>query len=399
MAHPAASSATRRALELRPFRALRYDTDRVGALWDVTSPPYDVLDAEIVDELLHHPYNVVRLILPRRRTADVSPYTAVAHLLASWRASGALRLDPTPGLYVYEYAEDGDVVRGLVGGVGIYRTEEQVVLPHEEVMAQPVSDRLELMRATSANLEPILCVYDGGGAASEVVERTATRPTLAAATTPTGCQHRIWQISDAEELAAIAADLAPRQALIADGHHRYATYRRLSDERPAQTSAQVGLALLVDQQRHPLHVGAIHRSVASLQWNAIDRSDLQLRARSGRTAALAALPTSAFALTDGSSWYTATRESPESTPAHDIAALHEHLLRTWNVQESDIGYFHDVDAAVRAAVRTSGIAVLTRAVGVADVMATARAGRRMPRKSTSFAPKPRMGLLMRTLDH
>jgi uncharacterized protein (DUF1015 family) len=376
---------------------LRYNPDRVGALWDVTSPPYDVLDADIVEELLAHPYNIVRLILPRRRAADVSPYTGVAHLLSSWRASGALRLDPAPGLYVYEYAEDDEVVRGLVGGVGIYRPQEHVVLPHEEVMAQPVSDRLELMRATSANLEPILLVYDGGGIASAVVERAATRPPLAAALTPTGCQHRIWQISDEADLAAIAADLAPRQALIADGHHRYATYRRLADERPGQLSAQVGLALLVDQQRHPLKVGAIHRSVAGLTWEAIATADLRLQARSGRSAALGALPGSAFVLTDGSSWYTATRPTPGSSPASDIAALHEQLLPTWNVSEADIGYFHDVDAVVRAAVSVGGIAVLTRAVSVADVLATARAGQRMPRKSTSFAPKPRMGLLMRSL--
>jgi len=62
-----------------------------------------------------------------------------------------------------------------------------------------------------------------------------------------------------------------------------------------------------------------------------------------------------------------------------------------------VGYFHDADAAVRAASAADGIAILTRASSVAEVMAAARAGARMPRKSTSFAPKPRMGLLMRAL--
>ena len=87
------------------------------------------------------------------------------------------------------------------------------------------------MEATQANLEPIFLLYQGGnGAATALVDTIAgSRPPLAEASTPDGLRHRLWAITDTDELSAIAADLAPRTALIADGHHRYAAYLQLQD--------------------------------------------------------------------------------------------------------------------------------------------------------------------------
>ena len=45
--------------------------------------------------------------------------------------------------------------------------------------------------------------------------------------TEDGIRHRLWAVTDPAEQAAIAADLASHQALIADGHHRYAAYLQL----------------------------------------------------------------------------------------------------------------------------------------------------------------------------
>jgi uncharacterized protein (DUF1015 family) len=59
---------------------------------------------------------------------------------------------------------------------------------------------------------------------------------------------------------------------------------------------------------------------------------------------------------------------------------------------------HDAAGALRAAARSQGTAVLLKPVHVADVLAVAARGERMPRKSTSFGPKPRTGLVLRLLD-
>jgi uncharacterized protein (DUF1015 family) len=59
---------------------------------------------------------------------------------------------------------------------------------------------------------------------------------------------------------------------------------------------------------------------------------------------------------------------------------------------------HDPEEALRLAAARSGVAVLLRAPSPADVAAVARAGSRMPRKSTLFVPKPRTGLVLRPHD-
>ena len=121
----------------------------------------------------------------------------------------------------------GTATRGLLGAVELRDPADGVILPHENTMAGPVADRLALMQATQANLEPIYLVYDGGGTASQAVRDVAEQAPVAQAQTPDGVTHRLWAFTDADLHTAIAADLADRRALIADGHHRYATYRQL----------------------------------------------------------------------------------------------------------------------------------------------------------------------------
>jgi hypothetical protein len=93
---------------------------------------------------------------------------------------------------------------------------------------------------------------------------------------------------------------------------------------------------------------------------------------------------------------TAGAALPERWQALDTALLHEVLLPAWGVEEGAVSYHHDAAGAVHAAARGGGVAVLLAAVDVADVLALAAAGVRMPRKSTSFGPKPRSGFVLRT---
>jgi len=65
--------------------------------------------------------------------------------------------------------------------------------------------------------------------------------------------------------------------------------------------------------------------------------------------------------------------------------------------DSRVAYHHDAHEAIERARRTDGTALLIRPASHDDVLAVAANGERMPRKSTSFGPKPRTGLLMRLL--
>ena len=259
---------------LAPFRGVRYAENRVTGLAEVTSPPYDVIAADNESQLMAaDPHNVVRLILPRHQAGQPgSPYEDAADDLTSWLADGILAPDPEPALYVYEQAAPGLGVlqRGLIGALRLAPYSARIVRPHEDVAPGPVSGRRQLMEATQANLEPIFLLYQGGnGAATLLVDDIADgRQPLAEASTPDTLRHRLWAITDPAELSAISADLAPRTALIADGHHRYAAYLQLQD-RLRQAGAGVGpwdcgLALLVDSTAYPPQLGAIHRVITGL---------------------------------------------------------------------------------------------------------------------------------------
>jgi len=398
-----------RPFTLRPFRGLRFDPATVGDLGSVISPPYDVLDADTVRDLeAANRHNVVRLILSRRFER---PYLAVRERLQLWRTRSYLRPDAVPALYLYEYTV-GDVrVRGLVGLVGLRQESERVVLPHEDVMPGPVDDRAVLMRTTGTNLEPILLVHEGTQRLRDLIGRAAGEPTTADFVALDRSRHRLWLLTDEALLAAVADELAGTRALIADGHHRYAAYLRLQGElRDGATPGDAspwdhGLALLVDQHDHPLQVGPIHRSVAALTLADLadvcgDGSDALARA-SDREAAFetravrAADPaTAAFVVSDGRSWAVLTTERRHDV---DAAVLHEQLFPLWGVAEEQVGYHHSLDQALQTTTRQPGIVVAVHPPTVAEVMDVAARGVRMPRKSTSFAPKPAMGVVMRDL--
>ncbi|MEA2438549.1 MAG: hypothetical protein QOF65_3105 [Thermoleophilaceae bacterium] len=415
-------------LVLAPFRALRYDARTVGDLAAVLSPPYDVIDAAARERLeATSPYNVVRLILPRGpETGPHSRYAEAARTLTNWRNEGVLVADAEPALYVYEESQGEHVQRGLVGALGLVPFDDGVVLPHENVMAGPVADRLALMTATEANLEPIFCVYDGGGAATEIAAEAADGDPLADVATSDGTRHRLWAITKPQLLAAVAADLRPRRAVIADGHHRYTTYLHMQDERRAAGSGpgpwDYGLTLLDDALAFGPQVHAIHRVIRDLDVGRAARvAETTFKVRHidrGIGAALGELEAAgktgpAFVVTDGTSSYLLTEPDPKAVTAAlpkgrseawrslDVTVAHHLLIKgVWGLADTEegVGYAHDVEEALAQAAAVNGIALLLNPTPVEAVAAIAAEGDRMPRKSTLFTPKPQSGLLLRTFD-
>ncbi|WP_159766555.1 DUF1015 domain-containing protein [Streptomyces sp. HM190] len=424
-AGPAEETPARSGLELTPFRGLRYDPDRVGSLAAVTSPPYDVVVRP--DGLLHlesaDPYNIVRLILPQAGTPAARNEQA-AETLRRWLADGVLAADSVPGLYVYEQADGSILQRGLIGALRLSEPADGVVLPHEDVIPHVIADRAALMRATSANMEPLLLTYRGNGStgATAVVERTVEGPPLLSTTTEDGFNHRLWAVTDPGDLTEIQADLARHQALIADGHHRWATYLRLRAEHPSPSPWDYGLVLLVDTARYPLRVRAIHRLLHGLPVSeALTALDGRFRVRrldvplpeALAVLADAACAGNAFLLAGDGAFHLVDRpdadllartipaDRPPAWRTLDATVLHATLLRhVWRIPEDSpahVAYIHDTAATVEKAERDGGTAVLMHPVREEVVRDLARQGVTMPRKSTSFGPKPASGLVLRAL--
>ena len=443
---------------LAPFRGVRYAPERVSGLAEVTSPPYDVLGAAAAERLRSaDPHNVVRLTLPADGDGQPdSRYGVAGRTLRQWIADGVLVPDPDASLYVYEERAGEDagswpgtwpgLQRGLIGAIALASPAAGIVLPHEGVTPVVVADQRRLMEATGANLEPVFLVYQGGGPASQLVDEVANSqlPTIEAVTD--GVTHRLWAVTDPGRVAAAATDLAERQAVIADGHHRYAAYLELQAQRHADGHGSgpwdYGLALLVDLSAYPPRIDPIHRVITGLPpvtAAELARSAFTVRALPRGLdlgAALRALDEAgtsgdrtsgdgtagsraggggtAFLLAGDGGYHLLTDPDPvklaAAAPAGrserwlrlDTSVLHELLIREiWGIRDEQraVRVVHNDAAAAIEAAMPGGTAVICNPPQVAEVLALAACGERMPRKSTSFGPKPRTGLVIRSFAY
>jgi uncharacterized protein (DUF1015 family) len=420
---------------LAPFRGVRYAHDRVSGIANVTSPPYDVISGGSLEHLrAADPHNIVRLILPGE---DDDAKQVAADLLREWLSDGVLISDPAPGLYLYEQADETSSwrQRGIISLVRLGPPADAGILPHENVMPGPVAGRRALMAATRATLEPIFLIYDGerAGAAAETIEAVAAgREPLVSVVTEDGVTHRLWQLCDPAEVAAISSDLAGRRALIADGHHRYAAYLELQAEMRASGLGagpwDYGMAFLVDSGAYPPRLGAIHRVLPGLRPERAAElakaafSVRELPAGSSLPGALECLSAAgadgtAFLLAGGSpeapGYWLLSHPDPVQVAASmppgtsaawrdlDASVMQQLLIgQLWGVTDSehDVLINHDAADAVNMATATGATAVICNPPRFEAIIQIASQGEKVPRKSTSFGPKPVTGLVLRTFD-
>ncbi len=328
------------------------------------------------------------------------PYRDVADRLDRWRAAGQLVHEAEPAVYVHEYTSGGLTVRGLVGALDIAHraasSQDRAVVPHEGIHPDQVSDLAGRMTSWEVNPAPILLVHRGPQRVRDLTDRISAAPPRHEYLDRADQHHRIWAITAADELEELNAALAGSQALIADGHHRYAAYLRMQQEHPGG-AADRGLAMLVDQADTPLFLGAIHRVLVGVSLDQFRAAcpPSAVFTQVGRADAFAALSQDTLVATDGRSWAAVRLELPPATAA--VETLHHELLPALGLTERRIGYHHSVDEALARIRSVRGVAVLMPAPEFDLVVRVALAGRLLPEKATSFQPKPSVGVLIRSL--
>src|SRR5437773_6915076 len=204
--------------EIQAFRAYRYDLGRVGALQHAVAPPYDVIDADLQQRLYDRsPYNVIRLILNKQEADDNecnNRYTRAGRCLRDWQRDGILRQDSARSLYVYEQefeVEGGSYARlGFLARVHLEPFGQGRIFPHEETLAGPKADRLNLFRATGMNLSPVFGLYpDADGAVMSELERAVGRSLPLEAVDHLGVTSRLWPVSEQHAISAVTGLLSP----------------------------------------------------------------------------------------------------------------------------------------------------------------------------------------------
>jgi uncharacterized protein (DUF1015 family) len=397
--------------EFQPFSGLRYSRARVRSLDDVVCPPYDVIsEAERQVLEARSPYNVVRLELPHDDgDPNVDRYRKAQLLLDGWRDGGLLRRDPEPALYGYRmtFADPSSAIRRTVGVIGALRLEPPGagILPHEETTPKAKTDRLELLRATRANLSPIWGLSAVPGLTGMI---TIPQHPVDHATDDDGVLHELWPIISPEEVLAIGRAVEAEPVLIADGHHRFETALTYRDERVNQGSASPDddyvLALIVELSDEQLTVQAIHRLFADLppgfdlpaaleEW-----FDLTPTAPADRTIGTRMAEAGGVAvLTRGGAWLGRPRDGISEQATHDLDSSRLDVARR-HLPPHQLTYQHGWDnAAAAVAAGQADAAVLVRPATVGQIAAIGRGGVRMPAKTTFFWPKPRTGMVIREL--
>jgi len=387
-----------------PFAGLRYDPARVE-LARVVAPPYDVVGpAERAALAARHPANAIRVELPEPDLRNGDRYRAAAALLADWREHGLLVRDGAPSFYVYRMtAPDGSATLGVLGELGLEPGSAEEILPHEETLPKAKSDRLELLTATRVNLSPIWGLSLASGLTGLL---DTTSAPAASATDDDGVRHELWAVDDPDTVAAIGGLVGSAPVVVADGHHRLATAGTYLAGPGAGTPGADGiLALVVELSEDALSVGPIHRLLAGLpdgldlvdafaSWFDVARVgdfDERTTAALGRSSALALV-------TPAGCWLLTPRDgTPEAAGSDLVSSMVAMVLA--ELPEHELRFAHGWQEAVDAvASETAQAAVLLSPVEVAQIDAWAHARRRMPPKSTYFHPKPRTGMVFRTLD-
>ncbi len=230
---------------IAPFRALRYDLARVR-LPQVVTQPYDKITPEMQDRYYAaSPYNLARVILGKQQPTDhagENTYTRAGEFFRDWRRQGIFLQDTQPSLYLYLQrftVAGGGTEMERRGIIALGRVEDYsagIIFRHEQTLARPKADRLELLRATRAHFGQIFMLYSDPVSEIDSVLAPSHDPDMETRD-EYGVLHRVWKIADPSLINLVRGKMRDKKLIIADGHHRYETALNYRNERRTMTGS------------------------------------------------------------------------------------------------------------------------------------------------------------------
>jgi uncharacterized protein (DUF1015 family) len=437
---------------IAPFRALRYDPARVD-LAQVVTQPYDKITPEMQNRYYDaNPLNLVRIILGKPQSTDhleENIYTRAAASFRDWRRQGILLQDRQQSLYQYIQRfqpPGGGPERERRGFIALGKIEDysaSIVHRHEQTLAKPKADRLQLLRATRAHFGQLFMLYsDPAGDIDGVLSASSSTDMGIGMEVRDeyGILHQVRRVSDPGLIELVRGKLRDKKLIIADGHHRYETAMNYRNERravpgPAPDSSDLApyelvMMTFINMDRPGLVILPTHRVVHGL--DSFSPDVLRDRARSyfsveevdpsiDATRAVGILREGGHAGT-ALLGVTANRaflfDTPKALASNlfqglsprqqslDVLQLHKCLLEgVLGISEEairdqkNISYVRDAaEALARVREGAANVAFLMNPVRMQQVRDIAFAGEVLPQKSTDFYPKLLSGLTIYALE-
>ncbi len=259
-------------MQIRPFKAFRFDKAVVGDVGNCIAPPYDVISDEQQEQLYKKSeYNIVRIIKGKINSSDNgynNQYTRAADYLNNWIKQGVLKQDNTETIYAYvQDFELAGIQFQRLAFIALARLEEfgEIVRPHEQTFNKPMLDRLNLKKATTADLGLVFMLYeDEQEVADKIIEQAAKNESLIDFTDEQDVRHRLFAITAEEDIEQIAKMMNDKSCVIADGHHRYTTGLTYSKENN-NPAAKYQMLAFANISHKGLIVLATHRLAGNLE--------------------------------------------------------------------------------------------------------------------------------------
>ncbi len=373
------------------------------------------------------PYNAVHLILPKPEGLKIPsevegdswiPYQQVRERLGGWLRDKIIQPDLEPAIYVYRifYREDGREKENL-GFFALGKLEEYLsrgVAPHENILPLPREGRLKLRLATQADFGPVYMVYSDK---EKVFERLAkpvlSLPPLARARGLAGERHQLWSLTDEAAIGQVAALLASRPVLIADGHHRYdaalESFRQNSDK----PWFAYRMAAFFNAEGDGLAIRPIHRLLYDLKLSKreclerlAENFEVTIHYTGSSDEALINAQKSVrenserehrFGLLLEDSFYLLARPRTENL---DVAFLNQEIFKNalgYSEEEllKVLDYFKDAgEVAERVGKGEAKAGFILNPARLEEIWQVVLSGQKLPPKSTFFYPKLLTGLVM-----
>lgn len=418
--------------EIRPFRALRFNTEKAGDISELVCPPYDIISEEQrLGYLEKNPNNIIRLELPK----GDDPYNEAGKTLSQWLNEGILRQDEKEGIYIYEeeFTINGlhTKFKGCIVRVKIEEFSKGVVLPHENTLSKAKEDRFNLMKATDCNFSQIYSLFmDPEHEITNRLDKLSDCQPVNELTDHDGVTHRLWIVTDKDEISTVCNAFADKKLYIADGHHRYETalnYRNYCRETGHGTGGEDYVMMMLVDMEHPgLVVLPTHRLVRDLEsfdkekllegcreyFDVTEENDVS--SAESRLKTLYDEGKKAFAFYCGGDTFSllVLRDEkilsellPEKSAASqglDVTVLHTLVLeKIFGIdaenmaKQINLTYVKQFEDAITSVQNGKAqCAFILNPTKVTEIRDVAAAGEKMPQKSTYFYPKLITGLVM-----
>lgn len=417
---------------IRPFRGLRYDSEVADEISKNVAPPYDIIYDEWSNKLHERsPHNIIRLIKPRDEQGDtetVNKYNRAARYLDTWIHDGILRIDDDPAIYFRAdtYQVNGET-KTRYGFIALLKIEEfgRNVHPHERTLSAPKVDRLNLVKATGANLSQVFSVYrDPHNEIHDIIlKKTGSEPDISFIDEQ-DIFRRMWVVKEPEIISALRELMKGRDVIIADGHHRYETAlaykslmesKRKNDDEPFDyvsmyfSSADAPGMTILPTHRKVSGVSTYNQKTFFTELKKL--FDITFLGESDiyevmKIIAKDSEHNNCFGIYTCDGFGTARFLRPSIPKELDVDILHNIIIeKLLGISRTDIESGQHVHfckspehAIEDVAYNSDQISFIMNALSPDEIFHKVLQGVRMPQKSTYFYPKTMSGLVMYKID-